>query len=714
MKGRVPFFVFLAALAVRLAHVSQIRHAPFFDVLLGDARGYDVWARQIAAGDWIGRDVFYQAPLYPYFLGVVYAVAGRHLLLVRIIQAVIGACSCALLADAGRRLFSPSAGLAAGLILALYAPAIFFDGLIQKSVLDVFFVTLTIWLLARIDNQSEIRNPKSAMALAPLGLACGALALTRENALVFIVVIAGWALWRMGTRPALSFVAGVALVLAPVAIRNSRMPSGGFFVTTAQFGPNLYIGNHPGADGTYASLRYGRGAPEFERQDATELAELALDRKLTPAEVSSYWTDRALDYVRSQPGAWLALMARKTVLLWNATEMVDTEDQATYEEWSLPLRLLSPIAHFGVLLPLAAIGAVATWSNRRRLAVLYVLALAYAASVIVFYVFARYRYPLVPFLTLFAAAGIVSFRSAEASRSESRSAGVGATGFSRSSSFAVAAIVAVFSNWRIVSAADMRAVTESNLGVALQAEGRVDDAVAHYRAAIALSPAYAPAYSNLAIALRAQKKNDEALRMNERALQLKPDFAGAHYNLANLLLDEGDPAAAIEHFQRALATEPASADVHNNLGIALAATGRVDDAVVEFRRALALDPRSAKAQRNLGDALSARGDGAGAIDALRRAVDLDPADAAVRYDCAGALLEAGRLDEAIAQFRAALALKPDFAEAHNNLGIALGSQGKLDEAIAEFQRALAIQPGFSDAQRNLAMAAKAKTMTGRR
>ncbi|PYR08274.1 MAG: hypothetical protein DMG00_15475, partial [Acidobacteria bacterium] len=40
-----------------------------------------------------------------------------------------------------------------------------------------------------------------------------------------------------------------------------------------------------------------------------------------------------------------------------------------------------------------------------RLAVLYALIVAYAASVVLFYVFARYRYPLVPLLIPFAAAG---------------------------------------------------------------------------------------------------------------------------------------------------------------------------------------------------------------------------------------------------------------------------------------------------------------------
>src|SRR5882672_5967160 len=72
--------IFALALAVRLVHVWQIRRAPFFTVLMGDARAYDAWAQRIAQGDWLGHDVFYQAPLYPYFLGTLYTIAGRDLL----------------------------------------------------------------------------------------------------------------------------------------------------------------------------------------------------------------------------------------------------------------------------------------------------------------------------------------------------------------------------------------------------------------------------------------------------------------------------------------------------------------------------------------------------------------------------------------------------------------------------------------------------------
>jgi tetratricopeptide (TPR) repeat protein len=718
--------VFALAFVVRLWHVWALRASPFFSVLMGDSRGYDEWARRIAAGDWLGTEVFYQAPLYPYVLGILYTVAGRHLLLVRVMQAAIGSASCALLAMAAARFFSSRAiGLAAGVMLALYAPAIFFDGLIQKSVLDVFFVCLALYLISiatttkTIDaehaeiadkkhhKKSSQRIPRSSSPppslFFALGLTMGGLSLTRENALVFIIVILAWMLFDAArVKRAAFFLAGLAIVLVPVAARNNYV-GGGFYITTSQFGPNLYIGNNARSDGTYQSLRFGRGAPEYERQDATELAEHALGRSLTPAEVSGYWTDQAMHFITSRPGAWLALMGRKTALLWNATEMLDTESQEAHADWSLPLRILGPLGNFGVLVPLALFGVIVSWPLRARLWILYAMTLAYAASVVAFYVFARYRYPLVPFLMLFAAAGLVALPGALRSR-----AVPGRTARGRALTVAALVLVAVFANWRIVSADSMRAITESNLGVALQAEQRTDEAIAHYRRAIGLRPDYAPVYSNLASALRASGRLQEAVETYQHALTLQPDFPDAQYNLANALLDQGKADAAIEHFQIALKSIPASADVETNLGIAFAAKGNVQGSADAFRRALVIDPRSAKAERNLGDLLAAAGQSAEGVDHLKRAIQIAPGDASAHYDLGSLFLELQRLDDAIAEFHAALAITPNAAEIHNNLGIALGTQGQLDAAIDEFQRALAIDPGSADAKRNLAFATTAR------
>ena len=325
----------LLALAIRLIYLRQIQPAPFFTLLMGDSKSYDAWATRIAAGDWIGRDVFYQAPLYPYFIGVVYTVFGRDLLIVRVVQAVLGALSCALLAHAGWRLFSHRAGLIAGVCLALYAPAIFFDGLLQKTALDAFLTCLALWILSGI-----IAGRTRWSAWLALGATMGALTLTRENALLLVMILGAWALspWLISpdgptgriaqrwSQRALPFICGLALLLVPVATRNAVV-SGGFYLTTSQFGPNLYLGNNARTDGTAGSLIAGRGAAEYERQDAVELAERAEGRALTPAEVSAYWTSRTVAYIRSQPVDWLRLMARKTALLWNRAEAFDTESQ---------------------------------------------------------------------------------------------------------------------------------------------------------------------------------------------------------------------------------------------------------------------------------------------------------------------------------------------------------------------------------------------------
>src|SRR5262249_15453318 len=157
---------------------------------------------------------------------------------------------------------------------------------------------LALWLIARIVTAEHATDAtdaaaegakKTPVAWLGLGLAMGGLALTRENALVLVVVILAWALLDERNslrparrsrffvplrtlRPAATFLAGLAIVIGPVAVRNSLV-GGGLYVTTSQSGPNFYIGNNPKADGTYASLRFGRGAPEYERQDATEIAE---------------------------------------------------------------------------------------------------------------------------------------------------------------------------------------------------------------------------------------------------------------------------------------------------------------------------------------------------------------------------------------------------------------------------------------------------------
>ena len=178
--------IFTCAFLVRLFYLIEINSIPLFYHLAGDGRTYYEWGQKIAAGDWLGQGVFYQAPLYPYFLGFLQTIFGHNLWLIRLIQIALGAISCALIFAAGRNLFSRRAGIAAGLILACYGPGVFFDGLIEKSILDFFLLSILLWLL----SQLAATAPWSRWLA--LGAVLGLLGLSRENALILAVVVPIW------------------------------------------------------------------------------------------------------------------------------------------------------------------------------------------------------------------------------------------------------------------------------------------------------------------------------------------------------------------------------------------------------------------------------------------------------------------------------------------------------------------------------------------
>jgi tetratricopeptide (TPR) repeat protein len=571
--------IFLVALGLRLLYLWQIQRAPFFALLMGDARAYHDWGVDIASGNFLGKGVFYQAPLYPYFLGLFLGISKGNLLVVRIVQVVIGACSCVLLAQAGTQFFSKRAGILAGFLLAFYAPAVFFDALIQKSVLDLFFLCLMLSLLGRI-----VSAPRRSLWVW-LGVSLGCLLLTRENASVFIPAILIWLLVQYRNQRkaaalyASFFLIGLSVVLLPVALRNQWV-GGEFHLTTSQFGPNFYIGNNPTANGTYQPLRPGRGEARFERTDATELAEQALGRKLTPGEVSHYWTQRALEYIRSQPADWLRLVTRKFVLLCNGTESSDSEDQYTYADWSSLLRFAGYLCHWGVILPLAFLGAWILRKERERLWLLYLLLGMYGAGMLMFYVFARYRHPMSPFLVLFAAAGLARVRHFF---NNNPAKVIGVCGASTLA-------VALFCNWPIVSKGNSRAAMLVNMSGTFFEKGDFTNAIQCAEEALKIAPGTSVALHNLGAAYAGLGRLEEAAKAYRQALEMEPDSVESHSGLGVVLLFVGQPDDAEAHFREALRLNPNFAGAHYWLGEVLHRKQKHAEALQEWRQALALEP----------------------------------------------------------------------------------------------------------------------------
>jgi tetratricopeptide (TPR) repeat protein len=231
------------------------------------------------------------------------------------------------------------------------------------------------------------------------------------------------------------------------------------------------------------------------------------------------------------------------------------------------------------------------------------------------------------------------------------------------------------------------------LGRELQRQGRVDEAIEHFRRAVAIRPQYPDADIDLGVALWTQGRTEEAVSHYERALRAAPENAGGHNVLGMALQAQGKVAAAIEHYREAVRLRPGYPEAHTNLGIALHGTGRLDEAALHYGEALRLDPERVEARINLAHMLAASGKLDEAIVLYRTALDTDRDNAAVNLALARALQASGRHADAIGYFQRAQALGADEAEVHSGLGLTLYHQGKITEAIAHYQQALATRSG---------------------
>lgn len=571
---RSPFLVSTtAALLARLLYLLEISSSVLLRLPVGDGRAYHEWGLAIARGDWLGQGVFYQAPLYPYFLGVMHALFGPSLWPARVAQAVIGALGVGACAAAAAHFFGRRAALLGGLILAFYPPLVFYDGLIQKTVFDVALTSVLMLCLARYDAHRTDRRALLA------GLVFGFLCLTRENALLLFVAIVPWFLWRsiaphadgaravfrMAVRSQLGwikvalFLGGFLLAVAPVTVRNLTV-GGEFALTTAQLGPNLWIGNNPEADGRYRPLLPGRGDARFERDDARSLAEAAVGHRLSPSGVSSYWTGRAIRFASHQPVAWAKLMVRKLRLALSVGEVCDTDAIEAYADASIFLFALGWFDNFGTLASLAAFGLVLTWSHRRSRWLFPAMLGTLAFSVMIFFVAGRYRAPLVPLLAIFA--GGASVRMLDWLRYAMGVLHRG--GFRRSRrtdlGFTLAILVLAASLIPFPYHRSQRGLNYYAVGSELLERGRNREAEDALTTAVEAYPIYSPAHRKLGVALYRNRRLPDSLKQFDLAIGADPKNA-ENWIVRGMLLEElGRVTEAARDYEQALALEPTSAD----------------------------------------------------------------------------------------------------------------------------------------------------------
>jgi tetratricopeptide (TPR) repeat protein len=197
------------------------------------------------------------------------------------------------------------------------------------------------------------------------------------------------------------------------------------------------------------------------------------------------------------------------------------------------------------------------------------------------------------------------------------------------------------------------------LGMIAQQVGRHDLAVEHIKKAIALHDlAVAAFHSNLGLAYQSMGKLDEAAESYRKAIGIRHDFPEAHYNLGNVQQEQRHIDDAIACYRQALAIRPAYAEALNNLGHALQDQGKLEEAIASYRQALAVKPDHVEALNNLGLALQEQGHLDEALANYDRALELKPNSPNIRLNRAMLQLQTRRFLEGWPEYEWRWQVKP--------------------------------------------------------
>jgi protein O-GlcNAc transferase len=233
-------------------------------------------------------------------------------------------------------------------------------------------------------------------------------------------------------------------------------------------------------------------------------------------------------------------------------------------------------------------------------------------------------------------------------------------------------------------------------GLALQSR-RTERGAELIAQAIKISPAVAQTHANLGYALSALQRLDEALASYDTAIQLKPDFADAHYSRGIILDALKRPEEAVQSFDAAIAFRSNFALAHTSRGIALYDLKRFDEALASYEAAAAFMPEDANAHYNRGNALAALKRHEEALASFDAAIALRPDHIVALNNRGVSLTELKRHKDALSSLDQAIAIEPLYVEAHSNRGIALNDMKRFDDALAAFDAALALTPNFASA-----------------
>lgn len=393
-----------------------------------DQISYDALAQRVVGGhgfsfgsDWwpgvaADQPTAFWSYLYTLYLAAVYALAGHHPLVARLIQAlIVGQAMPWLTYRIARRLFGVRPALIAAAISAVY---LYFITYAAALMTEAFYITGILWTL-----DASMRLVEACRDQAPdgrrlrlgleLGLAMGLTLLLRQVISPFLATLAlwfAWLAWRRGwLRPLLGpLVAAAVVVVAlclPFIVRNYRV-FGVVSMPNTNVGINFFWANHPIYGVQFEAVlspEHGVSYQELIPPELRGLNDALLDRALLA---------RGVQIVLDDPMRYLRLCLSRIPIyfqFWPVPQSTLLSNAARL----LSFGLFLPFMLYGLLLSIrqARQGDIQRTTNagdlrRAFLGLVWLFMMVYTAVHLASWANVRYRLPVDAALLIFAAAGI--------------------------------------------------------------------------------------------------------------------------------------------------------------------------------------------------------------------------------------------------------------------------------------------------------------------
>ncbi|MDK9699486.1 MAG: glycosyltransferase family 39 protein [bacterium] len=569
--------LFAAALLIRCIWLAGLVKTPFWSALLVDALTYHELAIKYVTDGFFPAIIYERAPLYPYILATVYSVFGSDPLWIRLIQACVGSLNVLLIYRITARMAGELTGRVAGILAATYGMFWLHEADILAPVWIILFLLLAIQiLLPPLPGRPEpskrwqsIGKPLSGGLMLGFATITWPTAIFAAPGLLSLLYPFRNQLLRKSQRnwKPLLYALGATAVL-PLLVTLYQWLRFGEPLLSLQGGVNLYIGNNPDADG-YSAILPDFG-PAWTFPELRYHLSTLKGRLVSWTELDTYYRNLAVLFVMQHPLQALQILFNKFFLLLYPLEIPNTFDPRGFAQafpWSYSMFvvgwwIIAPLGISGILIRVSSKHRKQLPASERGITVALLLAIAgLIVGIVLVFINARYRLPIVPLLIPFAAVTITELWE-RWKQSLKRALPILLT--------VITITILVQVNWGNYRGND-GAYGLMQLGLAYYKEGNLPKAEESYLKLLAVRKNFPGVHTKLA--LLSMMKGDTALAKSLLREEYKVDIdpkqvvntAGEIANVGAAWYEMGELGEAEFHFKEALTRNPLLTEARRNL-----------------------------------------------------------------------------------------------------------------------------------------------------